>query len=715
MGVDTDMADAGIMVDHGAAPAAQDGEDTAQRGYMHRIHRAWKNVAAPVRWVVYTLLTIILLIFLVWLVLFITHGRFLKHSFENIASRSLEREVKVDGDFELYFAPIQVKFVAEKLRIANPKWASKDALFSADRIDTRISTWRLIFGDVHFRRLLLDRGAADLEWSPDGKSNTWTFAKDEPAEPFEMPHIRQASIKGTTIRYRDPRLQLSSDIAIDTVRARDTRFTDDIRFHGDGRMNVRPFTLSGSLMSPNETLAGGRNKLSLNAASGPTHMAVSGTLPSATEIEGADLAMEVRGPNLSLLFDFLGVAIPDTRTYRIRSTLTYEDKAWKFTGLKGMFGASDLAGRMTISMPNDRLKLDANLATNTLDIIDIGPFVGYEPNRLAQSGFQAAVSQPGGNPRVLPDAPLRVEALKRFDADVRYAVKRVRAESFPVSNIGLTMKLDRSLLTLDPLTFTMAGGKVASDISIDARKQPVVTHYNIRLSPTPMGTLLARWGVERSGTTGTLKAHVQMTGEGDSVRKSLASSDGRIAVIMPAGTMWARNIQLAELDIGVFIQKMFEKKLKTPVEINCGLVAFTVRDGVASADPILIDTKKNVMLGTGGFSFKDESLDLKIRADGKKFSLFSGQSPIGVKGYFAQPRVDPISPELLTRAGVGVGLGAALTPLASVLAFVDFGDAKSASCGPVLSGARAASQTTKSGKPRDDVGDGGAKKGKKKD
>ena len=67
------------------------------------------------------------------------------------------------------------------------------------------------------------------------------------------------------------------------------------------------------------------------------------------------------------------------------------------------------------------------------------------------------------------------------------------------------MKLDRSLLMLDPLTFTMAGGKVASDISIDARNPAVVTQYNIRLSPTPMGKLLARWGVEQSGTSGTIR------------------------------------------------------------------------------------------------------------------------------------------------------------------------------------------------------------------
>ena len=87
---------------------------------------------------------------------------------------------------------------------------------------------------------------------------------------------------------------------------------------------------------------------------------------------------------------------------------------------------------------------------------------------------------------------------------------------------------------------------------------------------------------------------------------------------------------MSELDIGTFVQKMFEDKLKEPVRINCGLVGFTVRGGVAAADPILIDTSKNVILGRGGFSFRTEGVDLAIRADGKKFSLFSGQSPVGI-------------------------------------------------------------------------------------
>ena len=115
--------------------------------------------------------------------------------------------------------------------------------------------------------------------------------------------------------------------------------------------------------------------------------------------------------------------------------------------------------------------------------------------------------------------------------------------------------------------------------------------------------------------------------------------------------MWTQNAQLSELDVGTFVTKMFEHKLKEPVQINCGLIAFTTRGGIAAADPILIDTSKNVVTGKGGFSFHDEAIDLAFRADGKKFSLFSLQSPVGIEGSFAKPTLDVLSPQLFARAG----------------------------------------------------------------
>lgn len=657
-----------------------------------------------VRRILYVVCGFFALILLAWLVLYITKGRFLEGPFERIASAQLEREVAVGGDFQLYLDPIDIKFVAEEMTISNPGWAERENFLESGRIHTRIATIPLIFGRRQIDWLEFVEGDVDLEWDEEGVQNTWTFGEPT-GEPLELPLIRYAAIRGSRLHYRDPKSTLSADIGFETIRARDSAFENAIRFSGSGSARGESFAVNGGFFSPNEMLAGGRNQFRLHGEGVGTVMDVSGTLPGLTEVEGANLRVEVRGANMADLFGFAGIATPETRPYHLRSHLTKAGEEWRFTELTGEYGDSDIAGSLTLAML-DRMKLTADLRSNTVDIVDIGPFIGYDPDRLEAQGGSGAIRTIDGAPRVLPDARLRVDALSRFDAHVDYRVTNIRAESLPISNVSLTLDLDRSLLRLSPLEFDISGGHLSSDIQINAREPAVRTAYDIRLSPTPMGALLSRFGVEENGTTGTIQARIQLVGTGDTVHKSLSTSTGRIAVIMPRGTLVAKNAQLAELDIGTFVQLMFEDELEDPININCGLVAFTVRNGLAAADPILIDTKKNVIVGRGGFSFRTEAVDIAIEADGKDFSLFSGQSPVGIDGYFAAPGLDVISGELVARAGIGIGLGVLVSPLASVISFVDIGDAKPAQCGPVLAGARARAQRTEDGEPRDDVGDG---------
>lgn len=676
---------------------------TAEAEALDRPQRHWTRNPLSIAWRVVA--GIVLVLFLIWLILFITKGRFLKPYFERYVSGQTEREVRVAGDFQFFFNPVNVKFLAEGMTVSNPAWAERDNFFESKLLDTSIATFPWLFGNERVNWLELVDGDVSLEWDRAGRRNTWTFGERR-GEPLDLPLIRRAKVSGSELHYRDPRMEFRADIRFETVKASDDRFDSDIRFAGDGSIKRRPFTLTGSLLSPNETVAGGRNQLVMRARGAGHRLDVSGTLPAATQIDGADLKVEARGPNLAGLFDFLGVAVMDTRTYRLVSALTKQDDRWRFTGLKGVIGESDLAGAMTISMPVDRVRIDADLRSRVLDIVDAGPLIGYDPERLERMGASGAIVQEGGRPRVLPDAPMDVAGIRSFDAELDYRAAGVRMEKTPISNLALKLNLDRGLLALSPLTMDVAKGHLTSEIEINARSSPIRTSLDARLSPTPMGILLARFGAEQSGTTGQVKARVNLKGTGNSVRDMFASSSGRIAFIMPAGTFWTRNIQLSELDVGTFVQKMFEKKLKDPVQINCGLIAFTVRGGLAAADPILIDTKKNVVTGRGGFSFRTEAVDLAIEADAKTFSLFSGQSPVGIGGWFAAPNVDPISGELFARAGVGLGLAALVSPVAAVVAFVDPGDAESTNCGPVLAGARSSAQRERDGGRVEDMGDG---------
>ena len=678
---------------------ADPGEPTP-RDQQRRHRRAWRiarNVA----------LGIVAVLFLVWLVLYITKGRFLKHPFERITAGLLHRDLKVRGDFQLYFDPIQIKFLAEGITISNPTWATKPNLFEAGRIDTRIAPLSMIWGRKRLHFLDLTKGAVDLEWDAAHEHNSWTFGDGKSGKPLTLPLIRRALVAQTTLRYRDPRMRLVTDLSFEPIRSQGTSITDSIRFTGSGVVRDTPFTLSGAMLSPNATVARGKNELQLTANAAHNIVDVSGTLPGLTDIEGVPLAVKARGRNAAELLGIIGVVIPRTRTYTARATLVKTGEEYAFTHMTGRFGASDLSGNFTIRNVKPRLKIDAKLATRSLDIVDAAPFIGYNPDIVESRGAVAAAAATGaGAQRLLPDGNFPVETMQIFDADLKWTIGVVRSKNIPISNVDLTLDLERGRLALSPLTFAMARGNVASDAVFDTRSRPSAVSYDIRLAPTPMGRLLKGYGLAEAGTTGTIKGRIKLDGRGDSIHDSLASSRGRIAFVMPSGALSVRNVQLAELDIGTFAQRMFQGKLDEPVQVNCGLIGFTVRGGVAAADPILIDTKKNVIVGRGGFSFRNEAIDLAFRADSKKFSLFAGQSPVGIEGVFAAPGLRVVSPDLLARAGAGLGLALVATPLAGVLAFVDVGDAKATACGPVLAGATAKAQRTTKGEARDDVGRG---------
>jgi uncharacterized protein involved in outer membrane biogenesis len=656
------------------------------------------------------LLAILTAIFAVWLLLFITKGRFLRHPFESIASSLSDRTVKVGGNFQLYFAPLRIKFVAEELAVSNPQWAKENTLFAARRIEARIAPLSLLLGHRHVYALDLDRGVINLEWDAGHRRNTWTFATSGEGKPFEMPRIDRANITGTQIHYIDPQMPLLANLTIDPIAATDTRIGKAVGLKGSGTFRTTTFRLTAELLSPDASLSGAENRLQARAWAANSVIDVSGTLPALTEFEDVPLKVAAKGRDLSDLMAVIDVVIPQTRRYALEAQLVKDAQTYRFTGMTGTFGQSDLSGRFTVTNAQ-RLRLDAALETRHLDIVDAAPFIGYNPDVVASQGAMAAAAQTGaGARRILPDAELPVAMMQRFDAGLDWKIGVVRSKNVPVSNIALKLSLDRGRVALSPLTFSMAGGDVASDFVIDTRQRPSAIRYDIRLASTPMGRLLAGYGLADSGTTGTIRGRIELDGRGDTIHDSLATSSGRIAFVMPQGTLWTQNAQLAELDLGTFVSKMFQGKLKKPIEVNCGLLAFTVRGGTAAADPILIDTSKNVVIGRGGFSFATETVDMAFRADGKKFSLFSGQSPVGLGGHFSEPKLQVISPQLVGRAGAGLGLAVLATPVAGLLAFVDPGDAKSTACGPVLAGANASAQRTSNGKPRDDVGNGSTKK-----
>lgn len=628
-----------------------------------------------------------------YVVQYVTQGAFWQSSFEAAASKRVGRPVHVSGTFELYLRP-DIHFRADGLTVANPDWAASDQFFTARSITLDASVWQALFGTFGIADLKLDGARLALQRRAD-RRNTWTFSGGK----FEIPEITTAAITDSRIAFIDAPTQTSLDVSIGAIASsassRAQQIAGPLTFAGSGTTGGSPVKINGSLTTPNQAAIGGLLGLDLTASIARTRLTLKGTLPGATRFDDAPLALTVTGQNLQDPGRLFGVILPATRPYRLAATLTKSGSILRLTRLSGRIGDSDLSGTLTTTFPENstsRVRIDGTLNSKMLDIKDVGPLVGYDPARLEAGS--PLTRQIDGRPRLLPDSPLATEALGKFDARIKYRAQTVRTGKLPFDKLRLDVTLENRRLTLAPLAFNIAGGRVIAKVDINAQaaeagKLPwVKTSYDIRLTEIPLGKVLRGFNVEDAGTTASVRGRLQLVGNGDTVQKSLATANGRIALVVPTGQLWVRNIELAELDLQNFLTAMIGKRLKDKRQINCGIVAFTVKNGRAVSDPILIDTDKAVFRGRGGFSFADESLAMSLEADSKQFSLFSGQSPIAINGYFADPSINPISAELLARGGAALALGIVAAPLAAVAAFVDLGDAKDTNCAPLLAAKR---------------------------
>ncbi len=137
-------------------------------------------------------------------------------------------------------------------------------------------------------------------------------------------------------------------------------------------------------------------------------------------------------------------------------------------------------------------------------------------------------------------------------------------------------------------------------------------------------------------------------------------------------------LEVAGLDIAESLKFLIGKDRE--VRLRCAYADFDINDGVATARAVAFDTTDTALLVRGGFSFANETLDMKLRPRPKDFSPVSIRVPIAIDGTFAKPSIHPEAGPLVLRGGAVAALATVAPPLA-LLGLIETGPGKDTDCG----------------------------------
>lgn len=599
------------------------------------------------------------------------------------------RSFAIRGDLDVDLG-LTSRITARDLELGNPSWVGrKRPMLRTRELELSLRLPQLLRGRVVLPRLMLDRPQVWLARRADGQMS-WTLDSD--GKGGDPPRIRELVIRDGRVELADAVRGIRLRAAVSSTNRLDAPLVQQLRVTAQGRYNDQRFRLSangGSLFALAEHAA--RYPLALDVRAGATHITLKGALDTNPNEQSLDAHITLRGPDAADLYGLLGVVLPNSPPYAVSGRLRRAGKTIKLDDLAGRIGDSDVAGQMEFDTGGARLRMTADLRSERLDFDDLGSVLGAPPatgsGETASPQQKAQSAQLAREGRLLPDAPLHADRLKAMDADVRYRAQSVDARTLPLQDVLIEARLESGVLRLTPASFVFPQGSVELWLTLDGNREPAASDLDLRVTNLRLDDLMPKVE-DRPAISGTLAARAQVQGLGNSVRDFAAHANGRMGLAMNGGRMSHLVVELVGLDVAEALGVLIAKD--DPVDIRCAAGVLTLRDGQLDTQSLLIDTQDSLITVEGGVNLDTENLDLKLQTRSKDASLLSGQTPVTLNGPLRRPRVGVEAKGLVARGAAAVGLGALLTPIAAMLAFIDPGLAQDSDCAARLREAGAA-------------------------
>ncbi len=631
-------------------------------------------VRTALKWTVWLVLG--LLVVLALLILFGLN--LLRGPIERGVTEATGRELRIEGDLRPVWNWVYPRFRAENISFANPDWATEDLMFSADAVEASISLLPLLRGRVVVPDVHLQAAQVNLEQDAEGRKN-WVLDPDQEKQKDESRvFIRQLTVDKGRLKYDDAvrRVHVAADLSTDDT---------GIPFTAKGTYQDLDFNASGhaghvlSLRDANTPFP-----LRGEARIGATALKVDGTITGIAGLEAFDTAVQLSGKSLSHLYQILNIALPDTPPYSTSGRLVRDGSVVRYENFKGKVGRSDLSGTLQVDTGGKRPYMTGTLQSKVMDLGDLGVVVGTDQPR--KDG-------------VLPDSPFEPKRWDSVDADVRIKAGTIRRpEQLPIQNLASRIQMKDRVLTLNPLEFGIAGGKLVGPVTLDGSGETIRADVRMRVERLQLAQLFPTLE-QAKGSVGDLGGLVELKGSGNSVGRMLGSATGKIGVFMDGGEISRFLMELVALDLW----DVAAVKLKGDENINirCAIADFAVKNGLMQTNAFVVDTAVVRVDGGGVVNLKNEEMNLMLSPKPKDNSIASLNSPLYVQGTFSKPQVS-LDVGKLAAKGLGALVLGIVNPVLAVLPLFKEGKAEDSNCGKLIAEATSSSRSAASGatKPR---------------
>ncbi|WP_322964944.1 AsmA family protein [Sphingomonas fuzhouensis] len=521
----------------------------------------------------------------------------------------------------------------EDLKIPQAVWAGQGDFARVAKADIRFSVWPLLRGAFVPEDIRVSGLRLALVRDKEGRTN-WS-RPGAPTEGGSATDLQGLTVTDGVVSYRDAKedRQAVLKVAADPDQG--------VRAEGEGRVRGAPVRIAftGAAVKPGRwpfTAAITGDRLTMKAV---------GTMDRPLDTDAMTLDLTARADDLKRIDAVIEAGLFQTRAVELTAHVRHDRPRWTITDLKGRISRSDLSGHLTVDKKAGRTLLDGEVSARQLDFDDLSSPEGQA---------EAAALERRIGPRLVPNTRIDIGKIDTTDGTIRFKVGQVVSAHGPSPITGLSgrMTMDHQLLTIGDIRMALREGMVTGQAVVDQRNGAKVPRLSLDLRLRGASVLSLSGETQ---ITGQVAARARLTGMGETVRAAVGRSDGRIGLVVANGTLPDRYAAALGFDAGAAF--MGDSGRAT---LRCLILGVDMKDGTGRADPLIVDTSRSRLDGTGTITFPDERLALRLTGAPKQGATLRLAGAATVSGTLEKP--DLVIPKEVKSVGnIFKSIGRAIT------------------------------------------------------
>jgi AsmA family protein len=382
----------------------------------------------------------------------------------------------------------------------------------------------------------------------------------------------------------------------------------------------------------------------------------------------ADGRLRAEGPSLRAIGDLAGYPLPLDRPYSASVELSTGEQSTRVHIMEARIGDSDIEGEFIIDLSANVPHVKGKLSSKELRIDDIVEVLDQIDE------------QDKPRDQLLSDQPIPFDALDRVNAEIAFKGGAAWSGPLRIDGMRFDLTLEDGRLSIEPLTFDTAEGKIELELQVDPHKDAPEVSASLQVRGLNLKVLLAAFDAEDEAA-GRVNGIVTVAGRGRSQREIGSSAQGDGFVLMTGGHVGKMVLAAIAVDLQEALLEWIRGG-DTMVGINCAIMPLRMREGRLFADQWVFDTTDTLVETEGFLDLGTEEVQLVLMPYPKYFSLFNTLASITIEGDLGERTVD-VSMLEIARNFVLKSLGAPLMPLVSP--FIQEEAEERGPCGEMLS------------------------------